>query len=149
MRCTSPPPVFIDKPKESLCTSSRLTATCASFGKCASVASVFACSASMTTRMFMGGVTAQASINTSNAHQRKDTMKNGQNFRDLQTKKKEMTDEAWIHQPVCMVCKKEMQGYYARFGESGVCNSACMKVQDKVYRYPGHSEEDFLKRVGL
>lgn len=73
-------------------------------------------------------------------------MKNGQNLRDLQQQKAKKTEDQWIKQPVCMVCKKEMPGYYARFGDSGVCGSACMRVQAKVYPYPGHSEADFLEK---
>lgn len=46
----------------------------------------------------------------------------------------------------CMVCSKAIEGYYARFGESGVCSGTCMKVQDQKPKYPGFSEEDFLKR---
>ena len=75
-------------------------------------------------------------------------MKNGQNLRDLQAQKAKKTEELWIKQPVCMVCNKETMGYYARYGDSGVCGSACMRVQAKVYAFPGHTETDFLKRQG-
>ncbi len=70
-------------------------------------------------------------------------MKNGQNLRELQAQKAKKTEEMWIHQPVCLVCKRNCEGYYARYGESGVCGSACMRIQAKVYPYPGHSEEDY------
>jgi hypothetical protein len=75
-------------------------------------------------------------------------VKNGQNFRELQQQKAKKVDELWIHQPVCMVCKKPTEGYYARYGESGVCGSACMRIQAKVYRFGEHTEEAFLKRIG-
>ena len=73
-------------------------------------------------------------------------MKNGQNLRELQAQKAKKTEELWIHQPVCMVCKRNCEGYYARYGESGVCGSACMRIQAKVYPYPGYSEADFERR---
>lgn len=73
-------------------------------------------------------------------------MKGGQNLRDLQAKKQKAVEEMWIKQPVCIVCKRNCEGYYARYGESGVCGSACMRIQAKVYAYPGHTEESFLKQ---
>lgn len=76
-------------------------------------------------------------------------MKNGQNLRDLQDKRKAQVEEAWIHQPVCMVCNKSVEGFYARFGTIGVCNRECMKVQDAKPKYEQHTEKEFLKRFNL
>ena len=73
-------------------------------------------------------------------------MKNGQNLRELQAQKAKKVEELWIKQPVCMVCNRNCEGYYARYGESGVCGSACMRIQAKVYRWPEHTEESFLKQ---
>lgn len=47
----------------------------------------------------------------------------------------------------CMICDKSVEGFYARFGDSGVCSGKCMKVQDQKPRYPGHSEEEFFNRL--
>ncbi len=49
----------------------------------------------------------------------------------------------------CMVCQKAIEGFYARFGEEGTCSGECMRAQDLKPRYPGHSEEEFLKRQGV
>lgn len=49
----------------------------------------------------------------------------------------------------CMVCDKSIEGFYARYGDSGVCSGKCMKVQDQKPRYPGFSEEEFLQRQGV
>lgn len=46
----------------------------------------------------------------------------------------------------CMVCDKSIEGYYARYGDHGTCSGECMREQVKLPRYPGFSEEDFLKR---
>ena len=74
-------------------------------------------------------------------------MKGGQNLREMQAQKAKKVEELWIKQPVCMVCKRNCEGYYARYGESGVCGSACMRIQAKVYAYPDHSEADFERRL--
>ena len=75
-------------------------------------------------------------------------MKNSHNLRDLQQAKKTKDEERWIHQPKCMVCGKECEGYYARFGDTGTCSGDCMRVQDAKPRYPGFPEEEFLQRQG-
>lgn len=47
-----------------------------------------------------------------------------------------------------MVCDKSIEGFYSRHGDQGTCSKACMDVQDKKPKYPGHSEEEYLKRQG-
>lgn len=49
----------------------------------------------------------------------------------------------------CMVCDKSIEGFYARYGDSGVCSGKCMRVQDQKPRYPGHSHEEFCERFNL
>ena len=50
----------------------------------------------------------------------------------------------------CLVCgDTTRQGNYAQFEGGGVCNKTCMQVQDLKPRYPGHSEEAFLKHFNL
>jgi hypothetical protein len=83
-----------------------------------------------------------------NVHHKESIMKGGQNFREMQSKKKEKEDAQWIHQPICCVCGRKCEGYYGRWGDSGSCNSACEKVQLAKPRYPGHSESEFLNRLG-
>jgi len=73
-------------------------------------------------------------------------MRNGQNLRDLQDKKKAQQEESWIHQPICCVCNRKCEGYHGRWGETGTCDSACEKVQAAKYPYPGHTAEDFERK---
>lgn len=68
-------------------------------------------------------------------------MKGGQNFRDLQ---KEAENKLPFQ--TCMVCGKTVEGFYARYGNAGVCNRACMQHQETVDKFPGHSAEDFTRR---
>lgn len=74
-------------------------------------------------------------------------MKGGQNFRDLQAKKEKAVEERWLPQLFCMVCTKEIEGYYARYGNTGVCGRACMTHQETLDRFPGHSAEDFERTL--
>lgn len=74
-------------------------------------------------------------------------MKNSHNLRDLQQKKKEAGPD--IEQPVCMVCQRECEGYYARYGNTGTCSGDCMRVQDTRPKYGEHTEEAFLKQFNL
>lgn len=48
---------------------------------------------------------------------------------------------------VCMVCNKSIEGFYARYGNSGTCSGACMKVQESKPKYPGYSEKEFFQRL--
>jgi len=48
---------------------------------------------------------------------------------------------------ICIVCDKPVEGYYARFGEKGTCSKTCMRVQDTLPRYPGHTSEEFDQRM--
>lgn len=74
-------------------------------------------------------------------------MKGGQNLRDLQHKKKEEADKAWIHPCVCCVCGKSCEGYYGRYGDGGVCSSKCMREHVLKPKYPGHSAEDYERNL--
>ena len=49
----------------------------------------------------------------------------------------------------CMTCYKPIEGFYARFGNTGTCSRMCMLVENKKPKYPGHEESDFLKRFNL
>ena len=49
----------------------------------------------------------------------------------------------------CMVCKKTIGGFYARFGEKGTCSGACLREQEKLPKYPGHSHEEFCQRFNI
>jgi hypothetical protein len=46
-----------------------------------------------------------------------------------------------------MICNKKIQGFHGRWGKVGTCDSACEKIQASKPRYPGYSEEDFLRRM--
>ena len=74
-------------------------------------------------------------------------MKGGQNFRDIQQKKKEQVLEDWIHQPICCICNRKCEGYHGRWGDSGSCDSACEKVQAAKEKYPGHTEDEYFNRL--
>lgn len=73
-----------------------------------------------------------------------DAMKGGQNFRDLQQKKEE---EAWVKPQACIVCQKTIGGAYAQHSDGWTCSSKCMKVRDTEDRFPGHSAEDFERKL--
>ena len=73
-------------------------------------------------------------------------MKGGQNLREMQAKRME---ENILPTCACMVCGKPIEGYYARYGDKGVCSGACMRVQAKKPLFPGHSEEDFWRAHGV
>lgn len=49
---------------------------------------------------------------------------------------------------MCCVCGKPVRGFYGRWGDGGTCNGTCEKVKKAEPPYPGHSEEEFLKRQG-
>ncbi len=71
------------------------------------------------------------------------TMKNSFKLHEVQQKKKDKELEQWIHQPICCVCKRECEGYYGRWGNSGTCDSACEKVQAAKPRFPEHNAASF------
>ena len=67
----------------------------------------------------------------------------------MYTPKEEKKEEKLDFDP-CLVCKKKIEdGYYARFGNGGVCCGNCMREQDKVEKHPGHSYADFCKTFNL
>lgn len=67
---------------------------------------------------------------------------------DYTPKKKEQVEIKLDLRP-CLMCNKQItDGYYARYGESGTCSKKCMIEQDKKPKYPGHTEEEFLQRLG-
>lgn len=70
-------------------------------------------------------------------------MKQSKNFREVQTEYKETVVG------LCLVCKKATSGYYARFGDNGVCSKICMKVQDSLPLYQEHPAEAFEKLHNL
>jgi hypothetical protein len=74
-------------------------------------------------------------------------MKGGQNFRDIQQKKKDQVQEDWIHQPICCICKRKCEGYHGRWGDSGSCNATCEAVQAAKEKYPGHTEAEYFNRL--
>jgi hypothetical protein len=72
-------------------------------------------------------------------------MKGGQNLRDLQAKKKQ-AEENSLPPCTCMICGKQVEGYYARFGDEGVCDNVCMRVQAQKPRFPNYEEADYERR---
>ena len=65
-------------------------------------------------------------------------------------KKKEKAPLEKVDIGPCLVCgDTTRQGNYAQFEGGGVCNKTCMQVQDLKPRFPGHTEEAFLKRFNL
>ena len=74
-------------------------------------------------------------------------MKNSFKLHDVQQKKKEEQEERWIHQPICCICKRECEGYYGRWGNSGTCDSACEVEQAAKPKYPGHTEDEFFNQL--
>ena len=72
-------------------------------------------------------------------------MKNGKSLHEAQ---KEHRDSVKLLP--CLACNKKIEdGYYARFGDGGVCSKTCMNVQAKKPRFPEYSEENYLKRFQL
>ena len=57
---------------------------------------------------------------------------------DWQEKNKKT--EHWVTVEPCLICGTVKEGYYARYGTSGVCSRACMVEQDKLPKYPDHPE---------
>lgn len=57
---------------------------------------------------------------------------------DWQEKNKKT--EQWVTIEPCLICGTVKEGYYARYGTSGVCSRACMVEQDKLPKYPDHPE---------
>lgn len=73
-------------------------------------------------------------------------MRNGQNLRDLQQKKKEQEEKQWVPSQDCLICGKTIEGAYAQHADGWTCCGKCMREQDKKPRFPGHTEEDFFNR---
>lgn len=68
---------------------------------------------------------------------------------DYTPKKRVVTENTIPPLPPCLNCNNNItDGFYARFGDGGVCSSACMRVQAKKERFPGHTEQEFLQRQG-
>ena len=49
---------------------------------------------------------------------------------------------------VCMICDKKVEGFYGRHEGGGTCSRKCEKEQMAKPRFPGHSAEDFERRMG-
>lgn len=49
----------------------------------------------------------------------------------------------------CMTCNKPIEGFYARFGNTGTCSRMCMEVENKKPKYGEHTYEAFCKRFKL
>lgn len=73
--------------------------------------------------------------------------KNSFNLAEAQQQKSKQVEEQWVHQPICCICNKKIQGYHGRWGLVGTCDKACEAIQLAKPRYPGHSEEDFFRRI--
>ena len=77
-------------------------------------------------------------------------MKGGQNFRDLQQKKKEVEDAEWVVSQPCLVCGKTgLKGAYGHHGTGWTCSAACEVVEVAKPKYPGHEAADFEKLHNL
>lgn len=58
---------------------------------------------------------------------------------DWQQKNKK--EEQWcVFKPCCVCNKPILEGFYARYGDGGVCSKTCMVAQDKLPKYPDHPE---------
>jgi len=66
----------------------------------------------------------------------------------MQSKKQEKEDAQWVKPQPCMICKKVIGGYYGSWEEGWTCSGVCEKVQAAKPRYPDHTEEMFLNRLG-
>lgn len=76
-------------------------------------------------------------------------MKGGQNLRTLQAERAKKEEEVWVRPQPCIICGKVLSGAYGNWGNVGwTCSAQCERVQAAKPRYPGHSEEDFFKRLG-
>lgn len=50
----------------------------------------------------------------------------------------------------CMVCQKAITGFYARFGDSGVCSAKHMREVDAERKEASRiANEKFIERFGL
>lgn len=58
-------------------------------------------------------------------------MKGGQNFRDLQDKKKKVEEEQWVKPQPCVICGKVIPGAYGHHGDAGwTCSASCERTFD-------------------
>jgi len=56
--------------------------------------------------------------------------------------------KATVPDKECCVCHKRIEGYYGSHAEGGTCSGACERIKAKEEKYPGHTEEDFFRRLG-
>jgi len=65
------------------------------------------------------------------------------------TPKKVVEKEVHLDFEPCCECGKVIEeGYYARYGNGGVCSKTCMQEKDKKPRYPLPSPE-FLQQLEI
>lgn len=65
------------------------------------------------------------------------------------TQKREKEKEVHLDfQPCCECGKAIEEGYYARYGNGGVCSKTCMQAKEKKPRYPAPSPE-FLQQLEI
>lgn len=50
---------------------------------------------------------------------------------------------------LCCICQKPATGWYGANEKGGTCSGKCEREHNKLSRYPGHSEEEFLQRFNL
>lgn len=68
-------------------------------------------------------------------------MKGGQNLRDLQQRRKDTEEEAWVPSQPCYICQKMLPGAYGHttLGErvvwscSGVCETKVQQLRKEFY----------------
>ena len=66
---------------------------------------------------------------------------------DYTPKQRVVTENTIPPLPPCLNCNNNItDGFYARYSDGGVCSSACMRVQAKKERFPGHTEQEFFQR---
>lgn len=63
------------------------------------------------------------------------------------TPKKKVEEPKLNFAPCCNCGKIITDGYYGRYGDGGVCSKTCNTEQSKKPKCPGHTEEDYLKRL--
>lgn len=74
-------------------------------------------------------------------------MKNGQNLREMQQKKKESEEEQWVKPQPCHICGKELKGAYGFtnlavgvvWSCSGQCEKQVAQLRKEFYAGP-HAE---------
>lgn len=77
------------------------------------------------------------------------SMKGGVNLRVVQQERQRKEEEDWVRPQPCIICNRVLKGAYGHHHDGWTCSGSCEKTYDLRPKYPGHTEEDFLKRFNL